>query len=251
MQKQSGLDTLTIGTTRSLKVHVGVTAGVPLPVRPSKEGPAWDECDHLVSTVAPPPPSAVAGGVAHLSIPLFASANHTKPSYDPRVECPAVKKKVVATELAYNLCHARAAETLDADGTLQPPPNWTGWNQTVALSESGVTDHVDVVGHMPLYNGAAHLHDTQHTVAMRCKDVAAALGVDSTVISSDQDAFNVLHANKRAMPELHGDVVLLMGVLHILIHWWKICGLHMEDSGASDIFAESDSYGNGQAGRRS
>ena len=162
-----------------------------------------------------------------------------------------MKKKVVATELAYDLCHARAAETQDADGTLQPPPNWTGWNQTVALSESGVTDHVDVVGHMPLHNGAAHLHDTQHTVAMRCKDVAAALGVDSTVISSDQDAFNVLHANKRAMPELHGDVVLLMGVLHILIHWWKICGLHMEDSGASDIFAESDSYGNGQAGRRS
>ena len=87
-----------------VKEHEGVTAGVPQPVRPSKEGPAWDEHDHLVSTVAPPPPSAVAGGAAYLSIPLFASANRTKPSYPVSAWVGASQENSASVPVACNSC---------------------------------------------------------------------------------------------------------------------------------------------------
>ena len=109
-------------------------------------------------------------------------------------------------------------------------------------SQSGqLADRVSVVGHTPLINAPAHEMKTQHEVVRRCKDIRnkVARG-QSVVLTSDQDVHKGLVSSKRLMPKFMEDVVLRMGVLHILIHYFRCIGLHLEDSGLSDVLAATD-----------
>ena len=240
---------LVIGKTRGFKCHANINRATPPPRFPNKEGPKWDEYDHLATNVTHPACAYAAVTAAHPSMvshilpPATARLQYVPP--DPGAAGHRAEE-LRNRELLHRMCHERAQ---GADAGTLPPPCWTGFNQTAALSESGLRTKVDVVGETPLFNGAAHLPTTQHTMVLRAKAITKALMPPgtTTVMTADQAVYNGLKALQWANPEEYADCFFMMGTLHILIHFWTITGLYMEDAGIDTVLAETDQYGPGQA----
>lgn len=256
-----------VGKTRGFKCPVGINAATPPPRFPNDEGPDWDEYDHLATPTSHLSCAYASVTTAHPSMVanIVPPANARLQYVPPEVGTGHRAKELRNRELLHRMCHQRSHATraaaaaaaagddvcADVPGPVPdlPPPDWTGFNQTAALSADGLRDRVDVVGETPLFNGAAHLPTTQHTMVLKCKRITAALMPPgtTTVITADQAVYNGLKKLQWANPAEYADCFFMMGTLHILIHFWTLTGLYMEDAGVDVVLAETDQYGPGQA----
>ena len=162
---------------RTYKESPALGASVPIPCLPRKEGPVHDEYNVLDNTGSayPSVTTTYPSMVGHFAPP-------TKDARTWRPEPAARAAEVRTKELLYNLCGVRG----------KPPP-WTGYNQTYHISKTGMSDHVDVVGQLPMCYTEAHLTSTQHTLVTQIKAVRNHVAPGApVVITADQDVYRGL-----------------------------------------------------------
>ncbi|KAK4881851.1 hypothetical protein RN001_005170 [Aquatica leii] len=118
----------------------------------------------------------------------------------------------------------------------------TSINQIVKLIHQDDT-YVTTYGYLPILPYVASDYDTIWTTIKRCSDIAAKLNNNYTIITFDQ----VIYHKAKEIQWLKFDecshFVIRLGGFHIMMNFLKAIGQHMDNSGLTDVWLESNLYG--------
>lgn len=122
---------------------------------------------------------------------------------------------------------------------LQKIPGWSGFNQVLSNDESQVT----IVGPLPIVNAPAHEFETLWTVILRCKAMTRLRNGKYTVVTMDEGLYNKAKMLQWAKTEEFKSVIIVLGGFHTQMTFTKVIGKYLQSSGISDIWAESEVFG--------
>ncbi|CAH3020104.1 unnamed protein product, partial [Porites evermanni] len=128
---------------------------------------------------------------------------------------------------------------------LQKIPGWSGFNQLTTDKEQ---PEVTIVGPLPIVNAPAHEYETLWTVLRRCQAMTALRGGIYTVVTMDEGLYNKAKMLQWEKTEHLKNVVLVLGGFHTQMTFSKVIGQFLESSGISDIWVESEIFGETTAG---
>lgn len=128
---------------------------------------------------------------------------------------------------------------------LQKIPGWSGFNQLTTDKEP---PEVTIVGPMPIINALAHEFETLWTVILRCKAMTALRGGKYTVVTMDEGLYNKAKMLQWEKTEEMKNVILILGGFHTQMTFSKVMGKFLESSGISDMWVESEVFGETTAG---
>ncbi|CAH3114284.1 unnamed protein product, partial [Pocillopora meandrina] len=128
---------------------------------------------------------------------------------------------------------------------LQKIPGWSGFNQLTTDKEQ---PEVTIVGPLPIVNAPAHEYETLWTVLRRCQAMTALRGGIYTVVTMDGGLYNKAKMLQWEKTEHLKNVVLVLGGFHTQMTFSKVIGQFLESSGISDIWVESEIFGETTAG---
>ena len=127
---------------------------------------------------------------------------------------------------------------------LQKIPGWSGFNQLLSTDESQVT----IVGPLPIVNAPAHEFETLWTVILRCKAMTRVRNGKYTVVTMDEGLYYKAKMLQWEKTEEFKNVIFILGGFHTQMTFTKVIGKYLESSGMSDIWAESEVFGENTAG---
>jgi hypothetical protein len=114
-------------------------------------------------------------------------------------------------------------------------PSWTAFNETCSTNDPPVT----TIGVLPILQAHADQNDTVVTVINRFRKMNHSLGQKYTIIAGDQPLYSRGKELIWANQEDYGDVIMLLGGLHVSFNFLKVIGQHMENAGLDDILVEA------------
>lgn len=128
---------------------------------------------------------------------------------------------------------------------IQKISGWSGFNQVTTDKEQ---PEVTIVGPLPIVNATAHEYKTLWTVLRRCQAMTALRGGIYTVVTMDEGLHNKAKMLQWEKTEPLKNVVLVLGAFHTQMTFSKVMEQFLESSGISDIWVESQIFGETTAG---
>ena len=122
---------------------------------------------------------------------------------------------------------------------LQKLPGWSGFNQLLSNNDPEVT----IVGPLPILNAPAHEFESLWTIILRCQVMTRLRSGKYTVVTMDEGLYNKAKMLQWAKMEELKSVVIVLGGFHTQMTFTKVIGKYLESSGISDIWAESEVFG--------
>lgn len=117
--------------------------------------------------------------------------------------------------------------------------NYVGWTE-FQRNRSDESFDISAMGYMPLILNPAHEIDTLNAVLVRCIGIADRLGKRHIVLTTDQALYCKLNELRWRSETYMDRIVLRMGGLHIAMNFLKVIGQHMNGSGLSEMWLESN-----------
>ena len=114
-------------------------------------------------------------------------------------------------------------------------PGWAAFNEATCVIDPPLT----TPGMLPILQAPADENNTVTTVINHFMSISEKLGQPFTIITADQPLYSRGKELIWANYEKYGNVVLIMGHLHILFNFLKAIGQHMENAGLVDVWVES------------
>ena len=122
---------------------------------------------------------------------------------------------------------------------LQKLPGWSGFNQLLSNNDPEVT----IVGPLPILNAPAHEFESLWTIILRCQAMTRLRSGKYTVVTMDEGLYNKAKMLQWAKMEELKSVIIVLGGFHTQMTFTKVIGKYLESAGISDIWAESEVFG--------
>ena len=116
-------------------------------------------------------------------------------------------------------------------------------HQQPELLLSSNQHQVTMVGPLPIMNAPAHKFETLWTVILRCKAMTRLRNGKYTVVTMDEGLYNKAKLLQWAKMEEFMSVIVVLGGFHTQMTFTKVIGKYLESSGISDIWVESEVFG--------
>ncbi|KAK4877224.1 hypothetical protein RN001_009730 [Aquatica leii] len=116
---------------------------------------------------------------------------------------------------------------------------WSGFSKLIHQDDTYVTTY----GYLPILPYVASDYDTIWTTMKRCSDIAAKLNNNYTIITFDQAIYHKAKEIQWLKFDECSHFVIRLGGFHIMMNFLKAIGQHMDNSGLTDVWLESDLYG--------
>ncbi|KAK4885392.1 hypothetical protein RN001_001663 [Aquatica leii] len=118
-------------------------------------------------------------------------------------------------------------------------PQWSGFSKLIHQDDTYVTTY----GYLPILPYVASDYDTIWTTMKRCSDIAAKLNNNYTIITFDQAIYHKAKEIQWLKLDECSHFVIRLGGFHIMMNFLKTIGQHMDNSGLTDVWLESNLYG--------
>ena len=122
---------------------------------------------------------------------------------------------------------------------IQQVPGWSGFNQMLSSDKSQTT----IVGPLPIINAPAHEFETLWTVIQKCKAMTKLRNGSCTVVPMDEGLYNKAMMLQWTKTEAFKDVIIILGGFRTQMNFSKAIGKYVESSGISDMWVESEVFG--------
>ena len=100
-----------------------------------------------------------------------------------------------------------------------------------------------MVGPLPIVNAPGHEYETLWTVILRCKAMTRLRNGKYMIITMDEGLYNKAKMLQWAKTEEFKNVIVVLGGFHTQMTFTKVIGKYLESSGISDIWTESEVFG--------
>ena len=100
-----------------------------------------------------------------------------------------------------------------------------------------------MVGPLPIVNAPGHEYETLWTVILRCKAMTRLRNGKYMIITMDEGLYNKAKMLQWAKMEEFKNVIVVLGGFHTQMTFTKVIGKYLESSGISDIWTESEVFG--------
>ena len=123
---------------------------------------------------------------------------------------------------------------------LQKILGWSNFNQLLSSNQRQVT----MVSPLPIVTAPAHEFETLWTAILRCKTMTRLRNGKYTVVTMDDGLYNKAKMLQWAKTEEFKSVIVVLEGFHTQMTFTKVIGsTYLESSGISDIWAESEVFG--------
>ena len=106
------------------------------------------------------------------------------------------------------------------------------------------------MGPLPIVNTPVHEFETLWTVILRCNAKTRVRNGKYTVVTMDEGLYNKAKTLQWEKTEEFRNVIIILGCFHTQMTFTKVIGKYLESSGMSEIWAESEVFGENTAGNK-
>lgn len=118
-------------------------------------------------------------------------------------------------------------------------PGWSGFNQLLSKNDPQPT----IVGPLPIVNAAAHEFETLWTVIPKCQAMTKLTHGRYSIITFDEALYSKAKMLQWTRTDECKNLVVMLGGFHTQMTFSKVIGKYVESSGLSDIWVESEVFG--------